>query len=146
MAQENKNFCKRLSERSSFYNSRKMQQDYELNQYYKQNICEYPSIDFTKSKGILSRSSEDIYSGPIRQFSKGLPPVSSYNYNNHYHNKSNSNLQNNSYNLYNNNNRNDIYHNDTFAPGSTINFDNSSQIELQNLGVCNVEIIYEEIK
>lgn len=122
-----------------------MQQDYELNQYYKQNICEYPSIDFIKSKTILSRSSEDIYNGPMMYLARGLPPVSSYNYSNNYHNKSNSNLQNNSYNLY-KNYRNNIYHNDTFAPGANINFDNSSQVELQNLGICNVEINYEEIK
>ena len=46
LAQENLFMLKRLLERTSNINNRKLKQDFEKNQEYKHNICFYPSINF----------------------------------------------------------------------------------------------------
>ena len=50
VAQENLFMLKRLSERTSFYNVDKWNQDYEASQYYKKNHCLHPPIDFNKTQ------------------------------------------------------------------------------------------------
>ena len=50
VAQENLYMLKRLSERTSFYNVEKWNQDYEASQYYKKNHCLHPPIDFNKTQ------------------------------------------------------------------------------------------------
>ena len=50
VAQENLFMLKRLSERTSFYNVEKWNQDYEASQYYKKNHCLHPPIDFNKTQ------------------------------------------------------------------------------------------------
>lgn len=49
VAQENQHLFKRLQERSSFYDVSKWEKDYEKAQYYKQNHCVFPSIDFANN-------------------------------------------------------------------------------------------------
>ena len=46
LAQENLFILKRLLERNSNINNRKLKQDFEKNQEYKNIICNYPSINF----------------------------------------------------------------------------------------------------
>jgi hypothetical protein len=41
---------KRLREKQPTYDMKKLLKDYKKNQYYKQNACRYPSIDFYKEK------------------------------------------------------------------------------------------------
>ena len=50
VAQENLFMLKRLSEKTSFYNVEKWNQDYEASQYYKKNHCLHPPIDFNKTQ------------------------------------------------------------------------------------------------
>ena len=50
VAQENLFMLKRLSERTSFYNVEKWNQDYEASQYYKKNHCLHPPIDFNRTQ------------------------------------------------------------------------------------------------
>ena len=50
VAQENLYMLKRLSERTSFYNVEKWNQDYEASQYYKKNHCLHPPINFNKTQ------------------------------------------------------------------------------------------------
>ena len=49
MAQENLYMLKRLNDRTSFYNVKKLNKDYKASQYYKKNHCLYPPIDFNKT-------------------------------------------------------------------------------------------------
>ena len=48
IAQENLFMYKRLRDKQSSYDINKLLRDYSKNQYYKQNACRYPSIDFLK--------------------------------------------------------------------------------------------------
>lgn len=48
IAQENLYMYKRLRDKQSSYDINKLLKDYSKNQYYKQNACRYPSIDFFK--------------------------------------------------------------------------------------------------
>ena len=48
IAEENQGILKRLYEKKSNYNFKKLEKDYVVNQYYKKNICIFPSIDFGK--------------------------------------------------------------------------------------------------
>ena len=48
IAQENLFMYKRLRDKQSSYDLNKLLKDYTKNQYYKQNACRYPSIDFLK--------------------------------------------------------------------------------------------------
>ena len=48
IAQENLFMYKRLKDRQSSYDLNKLLKDYNKSQYYKQNACRYPSIDFLK--------------------------------------------------------------------------------------------------
>ena len=50
IAQENLYMYKRLKDRPPTYDMKKLLKDYIKNQYYKQNACRYPSIDFYKVK------------------------------------------------------------------------------------------------
>ena len=50
VAQENLFMLKRLSEKTSFYNVEKWNQDYEASQYYKKNHCLHPPINFNKTQ------------------------------------------------------------------------------------------------
>ena len=49
MAQDNLYMLKRLNERTSFYNTKKLRKDYKTSQNYKKNHCLYPPIDFNKT-------------------------------------------------------------------------------------------------
>lgn len=139
IAQDNEKFCQRLSERTPYYNAKKLEREYSMNMYYKQNICEYPTVDFSKGKNVLSRSSEDIFishSPPQKQVYYALPRLNSTL------NMSNSNMQNSTC----LSGRNKIFNNDTFAPGTNNNLSNSNQVEIFRLGICNVEINFEQFK
>ena len=48
IAQENLFMYKRIKDKHSSYELNKLLKDYSKNQYYKQNACRYPSIDFIK--------------------------------------------------------------------------------------------------
>lgn len=48
LAQDNLYMYKRLVDLPSNFNVRKWEQDYKKSQNYKKNICNFPSIDFTK--------------------------------------------------------------------------------------------------
>ena len=50
VARENLFMLKRLSEKTSFYNVEKWNQDYEASQYYKKNHCLHPPINFNKTQ------------------------------------------------------------------------------------------------
>ena len=52
LAQENLFMLKRLLEKTSNINNRKLKEDFEKNQEYKNNICNYPSINFYKNAKI----------------------------------------------------------------------------------------------
>ena len=56
IAQENLYMYKRLKDRPPTYDMKKLLKDYIKNQYYKQNACRYPSIDFYKVKKIFCMS------------------------------------------------------------------------------------------
>ena len=48
IAQENQGMLKRLYEKKSNLNFKKMEKDFLVSRYYKKNICEFPSIEFNK--------------------------------------------------------------------------------------------------
>ena len=50
VAQENLYMFKRINERTSVYNVDKWNRDYSLSQYYKKNLCQYQSIDFSRTQ------------------------------------------------------------------------------------------------
>ena len=52
LAQENLFILKRLLERNSNINNRKLKQDFEKNQEYKNIICNFPSINFYSNKQV----------------------------------------------------------------------------------------------
>jgi len=54
IAQENLYMYKRLRDKQPTYDMDKLLKDYTKNQYYKQNACRYPSIDFYKEKKLIS--------------------------------------------------------------------------------------------
>ena len=43
---KNQGILKRIYKKSSDYSFKKMEKDYLINQYYKKNLCIFPSIDF----------------------------------------------------------------------------------------------------
>ena len=57
IAQENLFMYKRLKDKQSSYDLNKLLKDYNKSQYYKQNACRYPSIDFLKD--IKNNKSKD---------------------------------------------------------------------------------------
>ena len=61
MAQDNLYMYKRIIDKKSAYDKNNLIRDYNRNQYYKQNICKYPSIDFYKEqkKHISSTTSKN---------------------------------------------------------------------------------------
>ena len=48
----NEYYKSKLSRQSSFYNLRQWNKEFEQSQQFKKNICEFPSIDFHKTKRI----------------------------------------------------------------------------------------------
>ena len=50
IAQENQNFVKRLAEGKTSYNIRQLVRDYNQSQYYKKQVCNFPSIDFYRTR------------------------------------------------------------------------------------------------
>ena len=46
----NNYFYKKLNKQTSCYNLDKLNKEFEQNQYFKKNICEFPCIDFHKTK------------------------------------------------------------------------------------------------
>ena len=50
LAQENLFMLKRLLEKKSEYDKNKFQKEFEVNQRYKNNVCNYPSINFYSTK------------------------------------------------------------------------------------------------
>ena len=52
LAQENLFMLKRLLEKTSNINNKKLKEDFEKNQEYKNHICNYPSINFYKNTKI----------------------------------------------------------------------------------------------
>lgn len=61
IAQENLFMYKRLKDKSSFYDFNKFLKEYEQNQYYKKNACNFPCINFYKEKKNNCRN-KDLYS------------------------------------------------------------------------------------
>ena len=59
IAQENLYMYKRLREKQPTYDMKKLLKDYKKNQYYKQNACRYPSIDFYKEKKRMASTFEN---------------------------------------------------------------------------------------
>ena len=51
---------KRLRDKQSSYELNKLLKDYYKNQYYKQNACRYPSIDFFKENKNLSMGPKSL--------------------------------------------------------------------------------------
>ena len=58
IAQENLFMYKRLRDKPPTYDINKLLSDYYKNQYYKQNACRYPSIDFYKEKKHISNDTK----------------------------------------------------------------------------------------
>mgnify|MGYP006873187398 CR=1 FL=1 len=53
IAQKNLNMYKRLLKcKKSNYSEKKLSKQYKQSQYYKKNVCQYPSIDFYKTQRI----------------------------------------------------------------------------------------------
>ena len=69
---KNKGILKRIYKKSSDYSFKKMEKDYLINQYYKKNLCIFPSIDFNKKKDISLRKIGN-YKIPVSQSSKISP-------------------------------------------------------------------------
>ena len=46
----NNYFYKKLNKQTSCYNLEKLDKEFEQSQYFKKNICEFPCIDFHKTK------------------------------------------------------------------------------------------------
>ena len=46
----NNYFYKKLNKQTSCYNFEKLNKEFEQSQYFKKNICEFPCIDFHKTK------------------------------------------------------------------------------------------------
>ena len=46
----NNYFYKKLNKQTSCYNLEKLNKEFEQSQYFKKNICEFPYIDFRKTK------------------------------------------------------------------------------------------------
>ena len=69
---KNKGILKRIYKKSSDYSFKKMEKDYLINQYYKKNLCIFPSIDFNKKKDISLRKIGN-YKKPVSQSSKISP-------------------------------------------------------------------------
>jgi hypothetical protein len=69
---KNKGILKRIYKKSSDYSFKKMEKDYLINQYYKKNLCIFPSIDFNKKKDISLRKIGN-YKKPVSKSSKISP-------------------------------------------------------------------------
>ena len=70
---KNKGILKRrIYKKSSDYSFKKMEKDYLINQYYKKNLCIFPSIDFNKKKDISLRKIGN-YKIPVSRSSKISP-------------------------------------------------------------------------
>ena len=69
---KNQGILKRIYQKSSDYSFKKMEKDYLINQYYKKNLCIFPSIDFNKKKDISLRKIGN-YKKPVSQSSKISP-------------------------------------------------------------------------
>ena len=69
---KNKGILKRIYKKSSDYSFKKMEKDYLINQYYKKNLCIFPSIDFNKKKDISLRKIGN-YKIPLSRSSKISP-------------------------------------------------------------------------
>ena len=69
---KNQGILKRIYKKSSDYSFKKMEKDYLINQYYKKNLCIFPSIDFNKKKDISLRKIGN-YKKTVSQSSKISP-------------------------------------------------------------------------
>ena len=69
---KNQGILKRIYKKSSDYIFKKMEKDYLINQYYKKNLCIFPSIDFNKKKDISLRKIGN-YKKPVSKSSKISP-------------------------------------------------------------------------
>ena len=65
-------YYKKLKKQSSCYNLDKLNKEYEQNQYYKKNICEFPCIDFHKRKQILLDRKSTKYENSIIKISNNI--------------------------------------------------------------------------
>jgi hypothetical protein len=68
---KNQGILKRIKKNSD-YSFKKMEKDYLINQYYKKNLCIFPSIDFNKKKDISLRKIGN-YKIPVSRSSKISP-------------------------------------------------------------------------
>ncbi len=68
---KNQGILKRIKKNSD-YSFKKMEKDYLVNQYYKKNLCIFPSIDFNKKKDISLRKLGN-YKIPVSRSSKISP-------------------------------------------------------------------------
>ena len=73
IAQENQGMLKRLYEKKSNLNFKKMEKDFLVSRYYKKNICEFPSIEFNKKKD-NSFHKVFIYKKPL-YYSSRISPI-----------------------------------------------------------------------
>jgi len=91
LAQENLFMLKRLLERTSNINNRKLKQDFEKNQEYKHNICFYPSINFLAKNKVNEpiiesfSTTKDKFKSSLSNF-PGITKYSSLNFRKTYFN------------------------------------------------------------
>lgn len=91
LAQENLFMLKRLLERTSNINNRKLKQDFEKNQEYKHNICFYPSINFLSKNKVNEpiieslNSTKDKFKSSLSNF-PGITKYSSLHFRKTYFN------------------------------------------------------------
>ena len=61
----NSYFYKKLNKQVSCYNLEKLNKEFEQSQYFKKNICEFPCIDFHKTKQIFIDRKSSKYDNTI---------------------------------------------------------------------------------
>jgi len=63
---DNKYFFRKLNRQSSCYNFNQWNRDFEQSQCFKKNICEFPCIDFRKSKAEDEKLGKDYNNSVIK--------------------------------------------------------------------------------
>ena len=73
MAQENLFMYKRLINKQPTYDINRYIKEYELNQYYKQNACKFPCMNFYKEK--KNNKNKNKFSFSIEKNKKGKSKI-----------------------------------------------------------------------
>ena len=151
IAQENQNFVKRLAEGKTSYNIRQLVRDYNQSQYYKKQVCNFPSIDFYRTRKDfekMTKSNDEYISfinanrlGKLRSvndrysayFNDKKVNINRHEEGNTYINSKNSNTD----------NKKDKLRRTRSHESNVIN---SDRVNIQNLGVCVVEVVSDDIK